>query len=48
MACTQYDTNHITWAKTWGIKFWGINGKLMGLNYIKQLINSEDMTSHYD
>ena len=27
------------------IKFWGIKRKLMGLNYIKQLINSEDITN---
>ena len=49
MPCTQYDTNHITWAKAWGIQvLGGIKGKLMGLNYTKQLINSEDMTSQTD
>ena len=49
MSCTQYDTNHITWEKAWGkSSFGGYKGKLTGLNYIKQLINSEDMTSQID
>ena len=30
MSCTQYDTNNITWAKTWGNQVLGDKkGKLM-------------------
>ena len=45
MSCTQYDTNHITWAKAGGIKFWGIRGEINGIKLYK---SSEDMTSQTD
>ena len=46
---------HAIWYKSYNLgkgmgksSFGKLKGKLMGLNYIKQLINSEDMTSQTD
>ena len=49
MSFTQYHTNHLTCAKALGNQVLGDKkGKLTGLKYIKQLINSEDITSQTD
>ena len=48
-SCTQYDTNHITWAKAWGNQVFGDKkGNINGEKYIKQLMNSEAMASQTD
>ena len=37
MSCTQYDTNHITWAKAWENKFWGIKREINGIKLYKAI-----------
>ena len=45
----QYDTNHISWAKALGNQVLGDKKeKWIGQKYIRQLINSEAMTSQTD
>ena len=31
MSCTQYDTNHITWAKAWGNQVLGNKREINGI-----------------
>ena len=37
MSCTQYDTNHITWAKAWEIKFMEIKWEINGIKVYKAI-----------
>ena len=48
MACTQYDTNHITWAKTCGNQFLGDKREINGIQIYKAIDKSEAMTSQTD
>ena len=37
MSCTQYDTNHITWAKAWGNQVLGIKREINGIKLFKAM-----------
>ena len=48
MSCTQYDTNHITWAKVWGNQVLGDKKGNSWIKLCKAMISCEDMTSQTD